>query len=112
MGIKLTASYAFDMNALNFSNLLYGTPTVRTSSTYELSYSNGVRDVFKGTSLKYDQYDIPNAGSIKSLTEYYGSSKYFSIEGLNIAATEVVNAAFTSSLSDDAVIVVLSLIHI
>lgn len=106
MGIKLTASYALNMDALNFSNLLYGTPTIRTGTTYELSYSSGVRDVFKGTGFKYDQYDTPKAGTVKSLTEYYGSSKYFSVEGLNIAATSIVNAAFTSSLADDAALIV------
>ncbi len=106
MGIKLTASFALDMNALNFSNLLYGTPTVHTSSTYELSYSNGVRDVFKGTGFRYDQYDVPTGGTVKSLTEYYGSSKYFVVEGFSIAATAIVDAAFTSSLSDDAALII------
>lgn len=105
MGIKITASRSFDMNALNFSNLLYGYTTAKTSTTYQLTYTNGAKDVFKGTGFKYDAYGIPTAGTVKSFTEYDGSTKLFSLEGLNVSVKSIVKAAFTESINDDLVLV-------
>lgn len=105
MGIKVTAWRAFDMNALNFSNLGYGTPVIANSTTYQLNYANGVKDVFKGKGFAYDSYYIPIAGTVKSLTEYYGSTKYFAIEGLNVSAASIVIAAATETLADDFAVI-------
>lgn len=102
MGVKVTATRSLDMSAFDFSSLMYGTPTITTGTTYQLSYSGGIRDVFKGTGFKYNANDVPVAGTVKSLTEYVGSSRYFAIEGASISAKSMVSAASTSSRSDDA----------
>lgn len=105
MGIKITASRSFDMNALNFSNLLYGYTTIATVSTYQLTYTNGAKDVFKGTGFKYDGADIPISGTVTSFTEYLGSTKLFSLEGLNVSVKSIVKAAFSDTIRDDAALV-------
>lgn len=109
MGVKVTATRSLDMTAFDFSNLAYGTPTIFTGTTYQLSYSDGLRDVFKGTGFQYNADHVPIAGTVKSLTEYIGSSRYFAIEGVSISAKSIVKAASTSSRSDDADILITAL---
>lgn len=102
MGVKIIASVGLNMDALNFNNLTYGATTVATTTKYQLSYGNGLRDVFTGTGFIYDDNLLPLAGTVKSVTEYYGSTKWFSITGMNTSAGSVVVAAFSPGLNDDA----------
>ncbi|MBD9374669.1 hypothetical protein IB238_18755 [Rhizobium sp. ARZ01] len=66
MGVKVTATRSLDMTAFDFSSLAYATPASFTGTTYQLSYSGGVRDVFKGTGFRYNADHVPIAGTVNS----------------------------------------------
>lgn len=106
MGIKFTAGAAIDMLAINFSNLLDGTPTTATSSKYELRYSGGYRDVFEGDGFKYNSDGIPKGGTVEDFTEYKRSKELFEISDMSVSAKAIVKAAFTADTTDDLTLII------
>ena len=101
--VTTNANYGLDMFGIDFSNLLDGTITRANSSTYVLSYSSGYQDIFTGSGFTYDRYGVPTGGMVTGYKAYQSVSNetLFGVSGFSVAATTLVNVAYTYSTADD-----------
>jgi serralysin len=99
--VTVTANRGFDMRDIDFSNLYYGSSYTTKSSVFAVHYSGGGMDEFRGTNFKYNSDGVPIGGTVKSYAAHDYNGKLVVVDGLNIAATKIVDAADTFSTSDD-----------
>lgn len=100
---KLTVHKAFslDMRVLDYSGMFYGVSYDMTASTYRITYSNGSVEEFRGKGFGFDASGEPTRGTVTSYAFYAGSTRAMSIDGIKIAAKDIVQAAKTYDNSDD-----------
>jgi Ca2+-binding RTX toxin-like protein len=102
---KITAAAALDMTAFDFSNLYYGDSYGRGTTTYRVYYATGYVEEFRGSGFTYSgSTGEPTGGVVHSYAAFDGQ-KLFSVDGLNIAVTQIVKAAKTFSTSDDIALI-------
>jgi Ca2+-binding RTX toxin-like protein len=96
------ASYGFDLDLLNLSNVNYGTSYVATFTSFIAYYdSRSTRDEFHGSGFTYDALGVPTGGTVTTYKNYENGKLLGSISGVNLSATALVKAASTYSTRDD-----------
>lgn len=103
MGAKISVngSYGLDIRTLDFSQIYYAYSYTRSGSIFSANYSSGSADEFRGSGFKYNSYGEPVGGTVTSYAAVRYGVKVFSVDGISVSATSIVNAAKTYSTSDD-----------
>lgn len=89
-----------DTRATDLSGLYYGEVTVSTSSRFIIEFPNGAYDEFRGEGFRYNGDGEPTSGTvtgIRGITEESVSTW----SDLDVAATDIRDAARTFSTKDD-----------
>lgn len=102
MGVRISVAdmHGLDMREFNFSSLFYADSYYRSSTVFTADYSPWA-DQFRGSGFKYNSDGVPIAGTATSYAILYNASQMVLVTGIAIAATKIVEAAWTDSVSDD-----------
>lgn len=105
--VKITVhkTAGLDMGDIDMSVLFEGTSYVGNSKVYTIGYGDGFRDQFRGTGFDYDFNATPIAGTVTTYIGYRNSTQLVLVEGMSVAATAIVKAGSTASLTDDRALV-------
>jgi Ca2+-binding RTX toxin-like protein len=91
----------FDLSDFDLSVLLEGDDYDASSSRFVVSYDDGTRDVLEGRDFRFDDDGIPIGGTVTAYEQFDRSGALARLEGVSVAATDILDAALTSSTSDD-----------
>ncbi|WP_075292833.1 calcium-binding protein [Pararhizobium arenae] len=98
--ITVNSAYALDIRDIDFSAIYEASSYAYSSSLFRANYGGG-SDEFRGNGFKYNSSGEPVAGTVKSYAATVGGVRAFIVEGISIAATDIVKAARTYSKTDD-----------
>ncbi len=90
-----------DMGELGFDELFHGDSYRREPTLFQVRWTDGSIDEFRGTGFRYDSQGVPIAGTITGFTYVEGGVHVGSITGGSMPVSRIVAAARTSSWSDD-----------
>lgn len=107
MGATISASsiYGLDIRELDFSSIYYASYYTTASTIFRASYGGGDADEFRGSGFRYNSYGEPTAGTVTSYAAFRDGNKMFSVDGVTIAATNIVKDANTYSTTDDLALI-------
>jgi Ca2+-binding RTX toxin-like protein len=95
-----------DMDAFNFSNLVNGDLYSGSATFFEVDYATGYADVFTGFGFSYVGNE-PVSGTVTgyAFAMWSPSAQVVAeITGISVPMTDIVDAAFTPSILDDAMV--------
>jgi serralysin len=99
--ISVTSIYGLDIRELDFSSIYFASSYTATGSLFRASYGGGDADEFRGSGFRYNSSGEPTAGSVSSYAAFRDGNKMFSVDGVAIAAINIVKVANTNSTTDD-----------
>ena len=93
--VTIGDGYATNMDNIDSNLLANGNPTVETSTTFALSYSNapGVLDTFSGQGLTYDAQGVPVGGVVTGFHEAINGYTAATVSGVNVAIADMITWA-------------------
>jgi len=103
--VNVNLYYAFDIRAFDFSTLYDGWYYTATPSLYQVDYGTGWKDQFRGYGFTYNSFLEPTGGFVTSYALLYGTTRTAAVDGVNISAVSILNAARTYSVADDYAVV-------
>lgn len=98
--ITVAGSYGLDIRNIDFSSIYDAYSYTYSSSLFRANYGGGA-DEFRGSGFKYNSFGEPTAGTVTSYAAVIGGTRAFIVEGIKLAATDIVKVARTYSTSDD-----------
>lgn len=98
--ITVDTGLGFDINDIDFSEILNAISYSRSSISFIAQYTLG-KEEFHGTGFTYDGTGIPNGGMVTSYSIWNQTARAFLVEGFSVTMSSIVAAARTSSTSDD-----------
>lgn len=103
--ISVNSNLGLDIRQLDFSGIYYAYSYTYGSTIFRANYGGGDVDEFRGAGFQYNSNGEPTSGTVNSYAAVRDGTTFFSVDGVSIAATSIVNAARTYSTSDDLAVI-------
>lgn len=81
------------LDQFNVAEFLEGDILSRSSTSLNVDYRDGTRDVFTGSGILYDSVGTPRSGTLTGFTGFLGETAVVTITGLNYSIMQFVTQA-------------------
>jgi len=103
--ITIAAGFSSDIRTIDFGSFQDGVSYTTSLTLFVVDYGNGWKHELRGSGFTYNADKEFTGGNITGFSENFGSTRAFSIDQINIAASTVAAASRTTSTADDFAII-------